>query len=129
MDRISICEALTKRNEIDPFLKWMAIGDEKWVTYYNIVRKRLWSKCGEAAETVAKPGLSAKKKRPELASRRGVAFHQDNTRLHMSVVTRQKLWEFDWKGFMHPPHSPNLAPNDYHLFLALQNFQSDLNLG
>ncbi|GFW02033.1 histone-lysine N-methyltransferase SETMAR [Trichonephila clavipes] len=37
MDQISISEALTKRNEIDPFLKRMVIGDEKWVTYYNIV--------------------------------------------------------------------------------------------
>ncbi|GFX35377.1 histone-lysine N-methyltransferase SETMAR [Trichonephila clavipes] len=38
MDRISICEALDKRNEIDPFLKQMVTGDEKWVTYDNIVR-------------------------------------------------------------------------------------------
>ncbi|GFV89177.1 integrase catalytic domain-containing protein [Trichonephila clavipes] len=37
MDRISICEALIKRNEIDPFLKRMMAGDEKWVTYDNIV--------------------------------------------------------------------------------------------
>ncbi|GFW88450.1 histone-lysine N-methyltransferase SETMAR [Trichonephila clavipes] len=37
MDRISICEALAKRNEIDPFLKQMVTGDEKWVTYDNIV--------------------------------------------------------------------------------------------
>ncbi|GFW20056.1 histone-lysine N-methyltransferase SETMAR [Trichonephila clavipes] len=37
MDRISICEALAKQNEIDPFLKRMVTGDEKWVTYYNIV--------------------------------------------------------------------------------------------
>ncbi|GFT00061.1 uncharacterized protein TNCV_420811 [Trichonephila clavipes] len=29
MDRISICEALSKRNEIDPFLKWMVTEDEK----------------------------------------------------------------------------------------------------
>ncbi|GFU01646.1 histone-lysine N-methyltransferase SETMAR [Trichonephila clavipes] len=29
MDRISICEALAKRNEIDPFLKRMVTGDEK----------------------------------------------------------------------------------------------------
>ncbi|GFV61714.1 histone-lysine N-methyltransferase SETMAR [Trichonephila clavipes] len=36
MDRISIREALAKRNEIDPFLKWMATGDKKWVTYDNI---------------------------------------------------------------------------------------------
>ncbi|GFW25308.1 histone-lysine N-methyltransferase SETMAR [Trichonephila clavipes] len=29
MDRISICEALAKWNEIHPFLKWMGTGDEK----------------------------------------------------------------------------------------------------
>ncbi|CAK9816710.1 Histone-lysine N-methyltransferase SETMAR [Anthophora quadrimaculata] len=39
MGRISICEALAKRNEIDPFLKRMVTGDEKWVAYDNIVRK------------------------------------------------------------------------------------------
>ncbi|XP_073968985.1 histone-lysine N-methyltransferase SETMAR-like [Rhodnius prolixus] len=61
MDRISICEALAKRNEIDPFLKRMVTGDEKWVTYDNIVRKRSWSKRGKAAQTVAKPGLTARK--------------------------------------------------------------------
>ncbi|GFX94926.1 histone-lysine N-methyltransferase SETMAR [Trichonephila clavipes] len=61
MNRISICEALAKRNEIDLFLKWIVTGDEKWVTYYNIVRKRSWSKFGEAAQPVAKPGLMARK--------------------------------------------------------------------
>ena len=37
MDRISIYEALAKRNEIDPFLKRMVTGDGKWITYDNIV--------------------------------------------------------------------------------------------
>ncbi|GFX85528.1 putative DD34D transposase [Trichonephila clavipes] len=61
MDRISIYEDLAKGNEIDPFLKRMVFGDEKWVTYDNIVRKRSWSKRSEAAQTVAKPGLSVRK--------------------------------------------------------------------
>ncbi|GFT66191.1 mariner transposase [Trichonephila clavipes] len=61
MDRISICKALTKRNEIDPFLKRMVTGDEKWVTYDNLVRKRSWSKRSEAAQTVAKLGLTSRK--------------------------------------------------------------------
>ncbi|GFW46175.1 mariner Mos1 transposase [Trichonephila clavipes] len=132
----------------------MVTGDEKWVTYYNIVRKRSWSKYGEAAQTEAKPGLTSRKvllciwwdwkdiiyyelipldqtlnsdiycqqlnrlklvtdqKRPELANRRGVVFHQDNARPHTSIVTRQKLWELDWKVLMHPPYNLNLAPND-----------------
>ncbi|GFU47418.1 histone-lysine N-methyltransferase SETMAR [Trichonephila clavipes] len=61
MDRISICEALAKRNEIDPFLKQVVTGDEKWVTYDNTVRKRSLSKRSEAAQTVTKLGLTARK--------------------------------------------------------------------
>ncbi|GFS89963.1 transposase [Trichonephila clavipes] len=30
---------------------------------------------------------------------------------------------------MHPPYQPDLAPNDYHLSLALQNCRSDKKLG
>ncbi|GFT25385.1 mariner Mos1 transposase [Trichonephila clavipes] len=171
MDRISICEALAKRNEIDPFLKRMVIGDEKWVAYYNIVRKRSWSKCGEAAQTMAKPGLTARmvllctwwdwkgivylellpqgqtlnsdlycqqldrlklamdQKWPQLANRRGVVFHQDNSKPHTSVVTRQNLLGLGWEVLMHPSLSPDLAPSDYHLFLALQNFLTGKKLG
>ncbi|GFU06253.1 mariner Mos1 transposase [Trichonephila clavipes] len=61
MDRISICEALAKRNGIDPFLKRMVTGDKKGVTYNNIVRKRSWSKRGEAVQTVAKSELVVRK--------------------------------------------------------------------
>ncbi|GFV35923.1 mariner Mos1 transposase [Trichonephila clavipes] len=160
MDRICIGEALDERNEIDPFLKRMVTGDEKWVTYVNIVQNRSWSKRSEASQTVAKPRIMAWKillciwwdwkgiiyydllpfdqtlnsdlysqqldhlklaidlKRPESANRRGV-FHQDNARLHTSVVTLQKLWELGWEVLMHPPYSPDLAPSDYHFFLAL----------
>jgi len=61
MDRISICESLLKRNEIEPFFKRLITGDEKWVTYDNNVRKRSWSKLDEAAQTVGKPGLTPRK--------------------------------------------------------------------
>lgn len=61
IDRISISETLLKRNEIDPFLKQIVTGDEKWVKYENIVRKRSWKKVGEAPEMTPKPGLTAKK--------------------------------------------------------------------
>ena len=42
--RIFTCDSLLKRNETDPFLKRIITGDEKWVVYDNIVRKRLRSK-------------------------------------------------------------------------------------
>ncbi|GFS87632.1 histone-lysine N-methyltransferase SETMAR [Trichonephila clavipes] len=125
----------------------------------------------EAAQTVSKPGLTARKvllniwwdwkeknyyalllydqtlnsdlycqqldhlkpaigqKRLELTYRISVVFHQDNARTHTSVVTRQKLWKPGWEVLMHPPYSLDLAPSDYHLFLALQNFLSDKKLG
>ncbi|GFT10405.1 histone-lysine N-methyltransferase SETMAR [Trichonephila clavipes] len=151
MNQIFICEDLAKRNEIDPFLKQMVTGGEKWAKYSNTVRKPSWSKRGVAAQTMAKPGLTSRKgqtlrsdiycqqlnrlklvtdqKRPELANRRGVVLHQDNVRPHTSVVTLQKLWELDWKVLMHPPYTPDLATNDYYLFLTLQNFLIYKKLG
>ena len=39
LERVSICDSLLKRNEIDPFLKRMLTGDEKWIRYDNGVRK------------------------------------------------------------------------------------------
>ncbi|GFX75200.1 histone-lysine N-methyltransferase SETMAR [Trichonephila clavipes] len=145
MDRISICTALAKRNEIDQLLKRMVTGDEKWVIYDNIVRKRLWSKCGEAASMELLPhGQTLNsdlycqqldrlkpandQKRPDLVNKRDV-FPQDNATPHTSVVTHQRLWELGWEILMHPPYSPELDPNDCYLFLALQNFLSDKKLG
>nr|XP_031834418.1 histone-lysine N-methyltransferase SETMAR-like [Nomia melanderi] len=120
MDRISICEALAKRNEIDPFLKQMMTGDEKWVTFDNIMRKRSWSKRGQTARTVAKPQLTARKE--------SCCVLPDNARPHTSIVTRQKLRDLGWEVFMHPPYSLDLALSDYQVFLVLQNFLSDKKL-
>lgn len=130
MDRISICEALLKRYQIEPFLDRLIMGDEKWITYDNIVRKRSWSRREEGAAMVAKstftqnrvmlciwwdckgivnnellpPGETVssdlycqqlirlqqaiEEKRPELANRKGVIFHQDNTPPHKSLTFR-----------------------------------------
>ncbi|GFW78578.1 histone-lysine N-methyltransferase SETMAR [Trichonephila clavipes] len=38
MDRISICETLTKRNEIDPFLKRMVTVEKKFIPYDNTTK-------------------------------------------------------------------------------------------
>ena len=47
--RISICDSLLNRNETDSFSKRIITGDEKWVVYDNVVRKRWWSKRDEPA--------------------------------------------------------------------------------
>ncbi|GFW95948.1 histone-lysine N-methyltransferase SETMAR [Trichonephila clavipes] len=145
MGRISICEALAKRIEVCPFLKRLVTGDKKWVPYDNIVGKRSWSKRGEAAQTLRPYGqtlnsdlycqqlgrlkLAIDQKRPKCANRRDIVFHQDNIKPYTSVGTRQKLRELGWEVLMHPPYIPDLAPINYHLVLAFQNFLSDKKLG
>lgn len=45
--RINICDLLLKSKNTDSFLKIIITGDEKWIVYDNIVRKRSWCKLGE----------------------------------------------------------------------------------
>ncbi|GBP12825.1 hypothetical protein EVAR_6142_1 [Eumeta japonica] len=40
---------------------------------------------------------------------------------HTSLAPRQILREFGWDVSMHPPHKPDLAPSDFHLFRFLQD--------
>ncbi|GFX77963.1 hypothetical protein TNCV_909801 [Trichonephila clavipes] len=80
MDRISICEALAKRREIDPFLKRM-VTEGVGSAWPNTKFRSLLSTTGQFEARVW----------PELANRRGVAFHQDNARPLTSVVTHQNL--------------------------------------
>ena len=61
MDRLNICDTLLKRNEIEPLLKRIITGDEKWVKYENIVRKRSCKERDERSQTTSKPGLMANK--------------------------------------------------------------------
>ena len=52
---------LKKRNENDPFLKRLITGNEKWVVYNNIKRKRSWSRPGEPTQTTSKADIHQKK--------------------------------------------------------------------
>ena len=61
IDRITICEMMLQRNEMEPFLKLIITGDEKWLKYENIKRKRLWSKSDDSPKTISKPGLTKNK--------------------------------------------------------------------
>ena len=56
-------------------------------------------------------------KHPELVNRKRIVFHQDNTRPHVSLMTREKLLQLGWKVLFHPLYSPDIAPSDFHLFL------------
>ena len=61
LDHISTCNSLLKRNENISFLKQIVMGDEKWILYNNVERKRLWGKWNEPPQTTPKAGLHPKK--------------------------------------------------------------------
>ena len=48
-------------------------------------------------------------------------FHQDNARLHVSLMTSQKLSQLGWEVLIHPPYLPDIAASDFHLLGSLQN--------
>jgi histone-lysine N-methyltransferase SETMAR len=51
----------------------------------------------------------------------GVVLLHDNARPHTATRTRALLEHFNWQLFDHPQYSPDLAPNDYHMFTYLKN--------
>ena len=59
--RISICDSLLKRNGIDPFLKRLITGDQKWTVYNNVNRKRSWMMQDESVQTRPKAEIHQKK--------------------------------------------------------------------
>ncbi|EFN76526.1 Histone-lysine N-methyltransferase SETMAR, partial [Harpegnathos saltator] len=62
-----------------------------------------------------------------LSNRKGVVFHHDNARPHVSKKTLRKLKSLKWDVLTHPPYSPDIAPSDYHLFRSLQNYLNGKN--
>jgi histone-lysine N-methyltransferase SETMAR len=62
---------------------------------------------------------------------KGVLFFHQNAPAYQALVTQKKLAYLDFQCLDHPPHSPDLAPSDYHLFsglrkhLTCRHFSSD----
>jgi len=48
-----------------------------------------------------------------------------NARPHSAHVTTALLENFKWDTLAHPPYIPDLAPNDFHLFLHLKKYLAE----
>ena len=56
-ERISSCVSLLSRNRREPFLDRMVTGDEKWVLYRNVKRRRTVCRVAEATPSTSTGGL------------------------------------------------------------------------
>lgn len=63
--------------------------------------------------------VALSQKQHVLTNRNGVIFHQDNAGAHTARINQETIARLQWKILLHPPYSPDLALNDYHLFLAM----------
>lgn len=99
----------------------MSGGIGKGILYYEFLPSNQSINSDKYCSQLDELKTVIQEKRPELANRKGVVFHQDNARPHVSSTIRKKLLEFGWDVLPHPPYSPDIVPSDYHLFRSLQN--------
>lgn len=54
LQRMDVAMSLLARYKNEPFLDRLVTGDEKWILYNNVQRKRTWKKSNESPEQVSK---------------------------------------------------------------------------
>ena len=95
--------------------------DWKGVLYYELLLENQTINSNKYCSQLDQLKAALGKKHPELVNRKCIIFHEDNAKLHVSLMTRQKLLQLGWEVLIHPPYSPDIAPSDFHLFQSLQN--------
>ncbi|XP_026825471.1 histone-lysine N-methyltransferase SETMAR-like [Ooceraea biroi] len=96
--------------------------DVRGIVYYELLPRNQTINTDLYCQQLERVQTKLKELRPQLVNRKGILFHQDNARPHVSALTLRKIGELNWELLEHPPYSPDLAPSDYHLFRSLQNF-------
>ena len=95
--------------------------DWKGVLYYELLLENQTINSSKYCSQLDQLKAALDEKCPELVNRKHIIFHQDNARLHVSLMTRQKLLQLGWEVLIYPPYSPDIEPSDSHLFQSLQN--------
>ena len=99
----------------------------KGVLYYELLPENQTINSNKYCSQLDQLKAALDEKHPELVNRKRIIFHQDNARLYVSLMTRQKLLQLGWEVLIHPPYSPDIEPLDFHLFRSLQNSLSGKN--
>ena len=70
-------------------------------------------------QTLNKLREAIRRKRPGQLTN-GVILQHDNATPHTARQTQSWIEKYGWEILPHPPHSPDLAPSDFHLFGPLK---------
>ena len=95
--------------------------DWKGVSYYELLLEKQMINSNKYCSQLHQLKAALDEKHPELVNRKRIIFHQDNSRLHVSLMSGQKLLQLGWELLIHLPYSSDIAPSDFHLLKSLQN--------
>jgi transposase len=97
--------------------------DRQGVLIVQFLPKSTAINAASYSETLTKLRRAIQNKRRGMLTRRVVLLH-DNAWPHTAAQTQALITSFGWEqiNHTHPPHSPDLAPSDFHLFLHLKKF-------
>jgi len=71
-------------------------------------------------EVLSRMRENVRRKRPELWRLGDWFLHHDNTPAHIALSVTRYLASLGWTFVPHPPHSLDLAPCDFFLFLTMK---------
>lgn len=96
------------------------------IIHYKLLPYKQTLNSDQLVQTIGRLKEAIGQKRPALPNRRGIIFHQDNLRLHTSIMMHQKLQEPGWDVRMLSPYSPDLAPSENYQSLSMAyNFSGE----
>ena len=106
--------AVSKENNGNCFL-----GQSWCSSLFETLQPRETINAARYCQTLDKLREAIRRKRPGQLTN-GVILQHDNAIPHTARVTQGWLEKYGWEILPHQPHSPDLAPSDYHLFGPLK---------
>ncbi|GFS10848.1 histone-lysine N-methyltransferase SETMAR [Elysia marginata] len=93
--------------------------DSRGVLLFETLQREETINAVRYCQTLDKLREAIRRKHPRQLTNRVILQH-DNATPHIARVTQGWLEKYGWEILPHPPHSPDLAPSDYHLFVPLK---------
>ena len=76
------------------------LSEWKGVLYHELLLGNQMTNSNKYASQLDQPKAAVHIKRLKLVNRKHIIFHQDSARPHVSLMTRLKLLQLDWKAWL-----------------------------